>query len=121
MRKFGELAASIFDRIVIREDGDTRGRASGEIAAVLYRAVLGAGTAADRVSVMLNEIGSVHAAIDLAQPGDLVVALIDDVPGVWKSLKARMNRAPVAADAPEATADMMFVPPFPIEAPQPAL
>jgi cyanophycin synthetase len=115
VRAFGELAAEIFDRIVIREDGDRRGRAPGDIAAMLCRATTGAGMEANRVSVVLDEVESVHAAIDLAQPGDLVVALVDDVPGVWSSLATRMERATVLEDRPGVpTADPIFVPSEPM-------
>ncbi|MEA2525032.1 MAG: cyanophycin synthetase [Thermomicrobiales bacterium] len=89
IRAFGELAGRTFDRIVIREHDDPRGRAYGEVAAILHRAVIDAGLPSDRVTVILDELEAVHAAIDLANPGDLVVALVYRVPRVWESLARR--------------------------------
>ena len=47
-RAFGLLAGQIFDEVVIREDENPRGRARGEMAALLRQAVLDAGLPANR-------------------------------------------------------------------------
>jgi len=99
IRAFGALAGMTFDRIVIREHDDPRGRAPGEVAQLIREAVEGVGFPADRVTVTLDEIAAVHEAIDLATPGDLVVALVYRIPVVWDSLTRRARDA--ARSVPE--------------------
>ena len=87
IRAFGELAATIFDRIVIREDDDRRGRQPGEIAALLRRAVLDAGMPDTAVTVVLDEVEAALAGIRLANAGDLVVVLVDRIDLLWNLLR----------------------------------
>ena len=92
MRAFGELAGRIFDRVVIREDHDRRGRRPGDIAALLREAVLASGGPPDRVSVVLDELDATRTAVELAAPGDLVVVLADRIDVVWDALRAEAGR-----------------------------
>ena len=66
---------------------------------MIREAVEGVGFPADRVTVTLDEIAAVHEAIDLATPGDLVVALVYRIPVVWDSLTRRARDA--ARSVPE--------------------
>jgi cyanophycin synthetase len=92
-RDFGLLAGQIFDEVVVREDESTRGRPRGQMADLLRLAVHDAGLPDDHVHTVLDEIESVLSAIDLADPGDLVVALVDRVPVVWDALQKRSARS----------------------------
>ena len=89
IRAFGALAATIFDRLVVREDDDLRGRERGEVARLLTCGANSAGRSSTRVRTVLDEVDAVHAGIDWAKPGDVVVAMVDRVPLVWQSLEAR--------------------------------
>jgi cyanophycin synthetase len=97
IREFGELAGRVFDRIVIREHEDRRGRSEGEVAGILREAVLAAGLLPEHVTVVLDEIEAVHTAVDLASLGDLVVAMVYQIPKVWEALAKRQEQhmAPV--------------------------
>lgn len=86
MRAFGELAATTFDRIIIREDNNTRGRARGEIAGLLKEAVLSTGKPSEDVDVILDELEAAQAGVDRAEKGALVVLLIDKPVKVWEML-----------------------------------
>jgi cyanophycin synthetase len=88
-RAFGFLAGQIFDEIVVREDDDPRGRQRGEMATLVRQAVQEAGLPEGRIHTVLDEIEAIHAAIDLASPGDLVVALVDRVTLAWDALEKR--------------------------------
>ena len=99
VRAFGELAGRTFDRVVIREHDDPRGRARGEVAQLLQEAVVAAGRPPDRITVVLDEVEAVHEAIDVAAPGDLVVALVYRIPVVWESLMQRARNAEPPARA----------------------
>ena len=82
--RLAEIAARTFDHVIIREDWDRRDRAEGEVAQLLKKAILDSGKSADCIEVVLNEFEAIRRALDMAKPGDLVVALADDVTGSWK-------------------------------------
>jgi cyanophycin synthetase len=86
---FGRLAGATFQEIVIREDANTRGRPSGEIAGMLGAAVAEAGLPADRTTVVLDEIEAAHATVARAGRNDLVVLLVDRPTLVWESLTSK--------------------------------
>jgi cyanophycin synthetase len=91
IRAFGELAAKTFDRLVIREDVNRRGRADGEIAALLRQTALDAGMADDRIQIVLEEIEAVNVAIEFAEREDLVVLLVDKPAAAWRELEKRVS------------------------------
>jgi cyanophycin synthetase len=102
VRAFGEVAGRTFDHVVIREHDDLRGRHPGEVARMLQEAVVAGGLPSGRAPIVLDEVEAVHAAIDLAAPGDLVVALVYRIPVVWESLmrRARAAESSTRAEAP---------------------
>jgi cyanophycin synthetase len=73
-----ELADVVADfapaRIVLKDiEGFMRGRASGEIAAVLREALLARGIAAESIDVCLDEVGAARMLLTWARAGDVVV------------------------------------------------
>jgi cyanophycin synthetase len=68
----GQAAARGFQRIIIKEDRDTRGRSRGEIAGLLRRAVLSEAPGRD-CRVELDEIEAMRMAIEEIEAGDIVV------------------------------------------------
>ena len=91
-RAFGLLAGQTFDEVVIREDGNSRGRVRGEMAELLRQAVLDGGLPPNRVHTVTDEVAAAHAGVDLAAPGDLVVVLVDRVTLVWEALARRAEQ-----------------------------
>ena len=94
IREFGELAGRTFDHIVIREHGDLRGRMPGEVAGILQAAAVAGGLPVTRTTIMLDEIEAIHAAIDMASPGDLVVAMVYRISQAWEALADRASLVP---------------------------
>ncbi|HKQ79479.1 MAG TPA: Mur ligase family protein [Blastocatellia bacterium] len=72
----GRVAARGFQRIIIREDSDLRGRRSGEIADLLRRAALTEATGLD-CRVVLDESAAIRTAIEEIEQGDVVVIFYD--------------------------------------------
>ena len=72
----GRVAARGFERIIIREDRDLRGRRRGEIADLLRRAVMSEAPGRD-CRVMLDEGAAMRMAIEEIEPGDVVVIFYD--------------------------------------------
>jgi cyanophycin synthetase len=72
-------AAAVFDHIIVREDGDLRGRRPGEVAALLCEGLVAGGASADRLETVLDELDAVRHGLDLAADQDLLVVLTEDV------------------------------------------
>jgi len=89
MQKFGELAAKTFDRIIIREDDNPRGREVGEIARRIHEAVLAGGMDESRVQIVLDEMEAARTAVDTSDKDELVVLLVDKPAKVWEMLTNR--------------------------------
>jgi cyanophycin synthetase len=89
IRLFGTLAANTFDRLVIREDVNRRGRANGEVASMLRQIAIDAGMADDKIMIEWDEIRAARLAIEAAEREDLVVLLVDKPADVWRELESR--------------------------------
>jgi cyanophycin synthetase len=91
-RAYGEVAATAFDEIIVREDKNLRGRQSGESATNVVAGIRAArsngGARAARAERILDEATAVRAALRRARPGDLVVMCVDDAVGVYRETMA---------------------------------
>ncbi len=84
----GTLSATIFDRIVIKEDDDTRGRDRGEAAKWIYQGIEQAKPDA-RCEIIFDEATAIQTALDSATPGSLVVILPESVNRAIQLIEAR--------------------------------
>ena len=84
----GRLSAHIFDRIVVKEDDDTRGRRRGEVANLIC-----AGIEREkpdcRYESILKETTAIESALDEAPQGSLVVILPEKVGRTLALIEAR--------------------------------
>jgi cyanophycin synthetase len=81
LRTLGRLAARL-DHVVVKEDADLRGRARGEIAALIRAGLAEGGLPPDRVEEVLDELEAVRRTVSLLEDGDLALVIAVDVPGV---------------------------------------
>ena len=86
--ELGALAATIFDRIIVKEDDDTRGRARGEAAALILEGIQQAGSTIP-VEVHENETEAIELALNDAPDGGLVVILPESVSRAIALINAR--------------------------------
>ncbi|HWQ13988.1 MAG TPA: cyanophycin synthetase [Roseiflexaceae bacterium] len=86
IREDGQIAAAMFDLLVIKEDDDRRGREVGAVPALLREAALEAGMRAEQIVTVPDEREAVRYALDLAQPRELVVVFADNITPVWKEI-----------------------------------
>jgi cyanophycin synthetase len=82
----GRAAARGFERIIIKEDMDTRGRRRGEIAGLLRRAVMSEAPGRD-CRVELDEIAAMRMAVEEIGPGDVVVIFYEKLDPALSLLK----------------------------------
>ncbi|HHY94691.1 MAG TPA: cyanophycin synthetase, partial [Firmicutes bacterium] len=93
--ELGRVAGSRFDWLVVKEDADRRGRATGEVARLLCQGAQSAerGTAL-RVEVVLEEAEAVRRALQICPPGGTVVVFYEKyakVVGVVEEWAGRLS------------------------------
>jgi cyanophycin synthetase len=103
IRDAGRAAARSFDRIVLRDERDLRGRQPGEIPRLLAEAIRGERGDVS-IEVVAGEMEAISRAVDDIRPGHLIVSFCDDCSGVRSLL---LDRGAVAVSSfahPEAAA-----------------
>jgi cyanophycin synthetase len=110
MREMCRIAAPHFDRFVLREDADRRGRAEQEVPKLLREELLKLGVKSDAIIIADDEPGAVDSALRLGERGDLVLVFADKVAKCWKQItkfktdgdaaRAAANPSSTAADEP---------------------
>jgi cyanophycin synthetase len=88
IREMGRLCAR-FDRIILKEDIDRRGRERGEIAGLLTEGLVAAGMDPARIEVRYEENEAVTAGLDLLHEDDLLVVHADKVPATLDVVRRR--------------------------------
>jgi cyanophycin synthetase len=74
-----------FDRVIVREDRDLRGRQPGEVAEILSR-VIREERPERPVEIILDELDAVAAAVSSMQPEEVIIAFCDRVEEVTEWL-----------------------------------
>jgi len=82
----GRVAARGFHRLIIKEDGDLRGRQSGEIAALLYQAAQQEMLEGE-CRIVLDEAEALKTALAEIQPDELVVVFYEKLDPVLEVLR----------------------------------
>ena len=83
----GDLCARHFDKLIVKEDADGRGRAPGEVARILQSAARKA--KAGDVEVVLSEKDALKAAMAQARPGDFITVFYEK----YEPLKALIQES----------------------------
>ncbi len=74
----GRLCSRSFSKVYIKEDSDLRGRDAGEVADLLYGAVMSEGMDKDSVRVIYQEAKALEAAIMDAVPGEMIIMFYEE-------------------------------------------
>jgi cyanophycin synthetase len=94
----GTLSAQMFNRILVKEDDDNRGRARGDAARLIVEGIEAAQTGV-AYEVMLHETTAINTALDTAPPGSLVVIFPESVSRAISQIEARNPRPDLALPA----------------------
>ncbi|MBR8828311.1 MAG: cyanophycin synthetase [Gomphosphaeria aponina SAG 52.96 = DSM 107014] len=86
----GEISAQIFDRIIVKEDVDRRGRAQGEVADLIVKGINQVNHDACYETI-LDETKAVEVALEGAAKGSLVVIFPESVSVAISIIKKRQN------------------------------
>ena len=86
IREIATIAAGHFDHYICRCDDSRRGRGDDEVAIMQKEALIAAGIPDDRIEVITDEQAATQHALEIAEEGDLVLVLGDNVKRVWKQI-----------------------------------
>jgi cyanophycin synthetase len=78
IRGLGRLCAGL-DRVIVKEDTDTRGRPVGEVAQLVIEGLREGGMHGDCIDTELDEMAAVERALRMVEEGDLLMVLADKV------------------------------------------
>ena len=78
IRQQTEILGDAFDEVILYQDACQRGRADGEVIALLREGLVNA-SRTKRIDAIDGEFIAIDAALSRLQPGDLCLILIDQV------------------------------------------
>jgi cyanophycin synthetase len=97
IREAARIVGTNFDRVILRDDFDLRGRQPGEVAGVLREGLIAGGLDESKISHRHAELDAIGLAVSEAQPGDLIV-YIADKPAIAAQYVENLRRQNVNAD-----------------------
>ncbi len=86
IREIAAIAAGHFDYFICRCDDSRRGRGEDEVAVMLKDKLLQEGISIDKIDVIPNEPEAVARALEIAEAGDLILVLGDNIKRTWKQI-----------------------------------
>jgi len=86
IREIAAIASSHFDYFICRCDDGRRGRGEDEVAVMLKNKLLEEGISADQIEVIPNEQEATARALEMAESGDLILVLGDNIKRTWKQI-----------------------------------
>src|SRR6188768_2344233 len=83
LRAIADAVAGKFDHYIVRRDDSLRGRDGDEVPRIIADALLAGGVAEAAVSVIPDEQEAIDAALNMGQPGDLLLVFADALVRSW--------------------------------------
>jgi cyanophycin synthetase len=92
LREQTVILGAAFDEVILYQDAAQRGRADGEVMALLRQGLQGA-SRTTRIDEVRGEFVAIDAALARLQPGDLCLVLVDQVQEALEHLARRIGEA----------------------------
>ncbi len=92
IREVARVAARGFQRLIIREDEDLRGRKPGEVAAIIYDAAVATGMDPKRISVVLPERQAFQYGLDTCLQEDIFVMFYEYLEPIEEEIAHRLSQ-----------------------------
>lgn len=86
IREIAQTASGHFDYFICRADDNRRGRDQDEVATMLKNKLLEEGISTDQIEVIPDEQEANARALEMAEAGDLILALGDNIKRTWKQI-----------------------------------
>lgn len=90
IKEVGAICGKVFNKIYIKEDNDLRGRDAGEVAGLLYEAVITSGARKESIDIIYSETKALEAAIADAKPGDLIIMFYEEFDAAYELVRKYM-------------------------------
>src|SRR4026209_848651 len=95
LHAIAKAVAGRFDHYICRRDDNLRDRASDEVPRMIATALIGEGVLNKQISIIPDEQEAIDAALNMGQPGDLLLVFADALVRSWKQItKFRPAGAP---------------------------
>lgn len=104
------IAAGDFDHYILKRDDNPRGRKPDEVPKLLEAGLLAGGVKPEQITRMEAETEAVEAALEMAQPNDLLLIFGDNITRCWKQI-IYFGRDPAAGEAAPVAKQAEPVPP----------
>ncbi|KLU62062.1 cyanophycin synthetase [Peptococcaceae bacterium CEB3] len=91
IKELARVAAQGFQRLIIKEDEDLRGRQPGEIAAIIRAEAIRAGMPANRLTTVLNEREAFSYGLDSCLPGEVFVMFYEHLDPIEEEIRRRLR------------------------------
>lgn len=110
IREIAAIAAGHFDHYICRRDDNPRGRDPDEVPVMLKDKLLEEGVSAGAIEVIPDEQEATRHALEIAESGDLVLVLGDNIKRTWKQIiyfnagaraEDASTKTPVTIELPE--------------------
>lgn len=82
----GRIVAGHFDHFICRRDDNPRGRGDDEVPQLMKTALLENGVSEEAITIIPSEVEAVDAALEMAEPGDLLLMFGDNISRSWKQI-----------------------------------
>jgi cyanophycin synthetase len=87
----GKLSAQMFDRLIIKEDDDPRGRQRGEVADLIVQGIV-SGNSNASYKIILSEVEALEEGLNQVAEGGLVVIFPDSVSRSISMIEKRQGK-----------------------------
>ncbi|MFK8017304.1 MAG: cyanophycin synthetase [Gammaproteobacteria bacterium] len=117
IKEIARIAHSHFDHFICRRDDSTRGRDRDEVPRMLHDVLVENGVSPDNIEMIQDEQEATNHAMEIAQAGDLVLVLGDDITRCWKQIiyfNAQTDEAETS-EAPPTRVTLPDLPDFEID------
>jgi len=95
LNAIAKAVAGKFDHYICRRDDNLRDRAPDEVPRIIATALVAEGVLNKQISIIPDEQEAIDAALNMGQPGDLVLVFADALVRSWKQItKFRPAGAP---------------------------
>jgi cyanophycin synthetase len=109
IHEIARIAAGHFDHFICRCDDGRRGRGKDEVAVMLKNKLLEEGVPVDHIEVIPDEQAAVTRSLEMAESGDLILVLGDNIKRTWKQI-IYFNSGAQTEDSGKKTATTMDLP-----------
>lgn len=98
--KLGYVAGKGFNRLIIKEDENLRGKRPGEVAMLLQQGAQEAGLKGDKIQIILDEEEAITYSLENAGKGDIVVVFYENYEKALAAIKAAASSVDSAVGLP---------------------